>query len=392
MHIVQIGYSAGVFHSASSSDTRERQQRYALELERISPGSRMTYVVLCEANGLQQETIGNLTLLPIHVSSRVHIPRVFLELRKLHQSYPIDVLSPQDVSNWGWTVLAFGRTHGIPVVGQAHYDIFSPAAVKIRYGRGWPGFIHYKITLQLLKQFAALRVDSTSVAHQLEELGLTCPIEGFPIPMPDSVAGSGAAMPADAILDAKPDANLVLFVGRLAAQKDLFTWLRVASLVAERMPEARFRMVGGGPLKDAIASQAASLGISERIEMIGPVPPTELPEHYRQASVFLLTSLFEGLPRVILEAMFAGVVPVASRISGLSETIKHEETGFLHDQQDVTRMAESVERLLVNSSLRRSMALAALNDVRERFDSEQLTRRWVQFLVASGQPARRTIG
>jgi glycosyltransferase involved in cell wall biosynthesis len=103
--------------------------------------------------------------------------------------------------------------------------------------------------------------------------------------------------------------KIVLATGRLASQKGFDMLLQTWSLVAPSSEGWRLRIVGDGPERESLAGQARSLGISETVEFTGLVSDVE--KHYREASIFCLSSRYEGFGMVLLEAMAFGL-PVVS--------------------------------------------------------------------------------
>lgn len=114
---------------------------------------------------------------------------------------------------------------------------------------------------------------------------------------------------------------------RLNREKRPLLWLAVADRCLQRHPDLRFLMAGDGPMRDAILSEAAKLGIGDRLLVPGAVSPAQRALH--AMDVFLLTSEQEGLPNVTLEAGAAGVPVVTADAGGARETVRIGETGLL---------------------------------------------------------------
>ena len=116
---------------------------------------------------------------------------------------------------------------------------------------------------------------------------------------------------------------IVLTTARLAEQKGLCYLLKAAALV----PEAIFVLAGEGPERANLEAQAGELGLNERVLFVGY--RQDVPDLLASCDLFVLPSLFEGLPLSILEAMAANKPVVASAIGGNDEAIFHRETGLL---------------------------------------------------------------
>jgi glycosyltransferase involved in cell wall biosynthesis len=117
--------------------------------------------------------------------------------------------------------------------------------------------------------------------------------------------------------------------------------------------------VVGGPgerERDAIVAAAASLGVADRVSLIGPVALERLLPRYAEYDLFVLPTLpGEGVPRVLLEAMAAGLPVVTTSVAGIPSLITHERNGLLVDKPSADAVAGAIERLLTDGALRRRM-------------------------------------
>jgi glycosyltransferase involved in cell wall biosynthesis len=179
--------------------------------------------------------------------------------------------------------------------------------------------------------------------------------------------------------------KVVLFVGRLAPQKNLEAWLQIAKRVHELEPAARFKLVGEGALRAELEAKAASLGIAEVTVFRGAIPYAELPRVYSEARCFLLTSHYEGFGRVVVEACWAGVPVVSTDIVGPREIIQDQVTGFLCPPGDIEQIASRIVALLRDPTLAEAIGVAARENVRQRFDPGVLAQRWMQLLVSAAK-------
>jgi glycosyltransferase involved in cell wall biosynthesis len=161
---------------------------------------------------------------------------------------------------------------------------------------------------------------------------------------------------------------IIGYVGRIMPEKGLDTWLRAATLVAEKFPHAAFVLAGEG--RDGHTLQqlrvlAASLGISDRV--IFPGYQENLPPFYRSFDIFFMSSRREGLPNSILEAMALGLPVVTTDVAGAKELVINGETGFVLPQQDVYRLAEALNALSDDQDMRWRMGQAGRRRVELEF-------------------------
>ncbi|MGA1844466.1 MAG: glycosyltransferase family 4 protein [bacterium] len=379
LHIVQVSWDETVFRHNAGSDAWTRQARYAAELCSQCPGSFMTIAVLVRSSDCREIRQSNLRLIPLQFHGRRSFVRLLWTLLKLHSRLPIRVLTCQDVAGMGWWVLLFGLLLRIPVVGQIHYDLFSLYAQRDCLGDDWKGSIRLRITLSLLPLYSALRVVGSRIRQGLIRRGFKKEIALIPVPV--SMANEKNESCTGASADRATRRPVVLFVGRLVWAKNLPLWLRVASRIAELEPAARFKIVGDGPIKKRLEEECSALGLEGIVEFQGEVPYHQLSSHYNEASVFLLTSLYEGFGRVLVESYLHHLPVVATRITGVEDIVDHDITGFLHHHNETEEMARSAARLLKDGALREKMGSAGNTKVRDAFDPDRLTKAWVRLLV-----------
>lgn len=144
-------------------------------------------------------------------------------------------------------------------------------------------------------------------------------------------------------------APLVVCVARLAKDKDHRTLIGAFALLARKRPDARLRLVGEGPEEATLRAFVSGLPreISDRVEFAG-AGGNMLP-HYREAALFALSSVREGQPNVLLEAMACGLPVCATSVGGIPGLIGAD--GLLSAPGDQAALAENMLRLLDDSSL-----------------------------------------
>ena len=166
----------------------------------------------------------------------------------------------------------------------------------------------------------------------------------------------------------------MLAVGRLQAQKGFDLLLQAWQTVARQLPEARLRIVGGGPLGAELAALAKTLGVEASVEFAAPTERIEA--LYREAAVFVLSSRYEGMPLALLEAQALGVPAVAFDCPTGPREILSEATGVLVPSADVPALAQALLRLLRDPALRASMGRAAIARDREVFSRARQVGAW----------------
>ena len=179
------------------------------------------------------------------------------------------------------------------------------------------------------------------------------------------------------------DRPLVMQVGRLRAQKNPLAFVEGAAEVARECPDAQFALVGDGPLRDEVTSRIQQLGLEGSVRCLGWHD-----QGYRliaAADVISLTSLWEGTPFTLLEAMAWSRPVVATAVNGCPEIVADGVTGFLVPPGDATAWARRVIELLHAPAQASAMGRQGRQRVEERFTLQQMLGRletlycdWVQ--------------
>ena len=154
----------------------------------------------------------------------------------------------------------------------------------------------------------------------------------------------------------------IISVGRFAYPKDYATLVQALAAVDA---DYRASLVGEGPARPAVAADVRRL-LAGHVELLGA--RRDVPELLASADVFALSSRSEGLPISVLEAMAARLPVVATDVGGMSELVVDGETGFLVPPADPKALAEALERLLLDTGLRRQFGAAARRRAEQRFD------------------------
>jgi glycosyltransferase involved in cell wall biosynthesis len=156
--------------------------------------------------------------------------------------------------------------------------------------------------------------------------------------IPNCVLARGPVMPLED--------SVVGMVANFVPPKDHETFLRAAARVAGQVPAAEFHCVGTGPGEAAARALARELGIDARVRFLGRLAPDEVWGALGRFAVSVLSSLSEGMPNAVLEAMLAARPVVATRVPGMDEVVQDGVTGILVPPRDPAALAAAVTQLL----------------------------------------------
>jgi glycosyltransferase involved in cell wall biosynthesis len=176
-------------------------------------------------------------------------------------------------------------------------------------------------------------------------------------------------------LGLEPGRPVVGMVGPMKPQKAPLDFVRVAARVAEKKPEAQFLYVGDGELREAMETEIARLGLTKSFRLAGW--RRDVPAIMRCLDIFVLTSLWEGLPRVYLEALASGVPVVGTRVDGAAEVVRDSVNGYLLAPGDVQGLADRVLSLLANPTAAADMGRRG-ESLPQEFDIYDMVRRQEQ--------------
>jgi glycosyltransferase involved in cell wall biosynthesis len=152
----------------------------------------------------------------------------------------------------------------------------------------------------------------------------------------------------------------LLFVGRLVRQKGLVYLLQsLAQLDPAIRGQVELELVGSGPDEASLRALAGELGIAAQVHFAGWVAREAIVAHYQQADVFVLPSLDEGMPNVVLEAIACAQPIVATDLPGNRELVHTGENGFLVPRADSAALTAALDRLITDAALRRHMGAAS---------------------------------
>jgi len=151
--------------------------------------------------------------------------------------------------------------------------------------------------------------------------------------------------------------QVILSAGRLCEQKGFDVLIHAAAQLHARRDDFVVLIAGDGNLEDRLRRQIGDLGLDETVRLIGFQSP--LRPAIAGAAIFALSSRYEGMPTVLLEAMSVGTPIVATDVNGARELIPEERFGLLVPPDDAAALAGALERFLDDASLARSVADAA---------------------------------
>ncbi len=199
---------------------------------------------------------------------------------------------------------------------------------------------------------------SESVRQVLLEFGVRRPIEVIPNGVDLQPFMSPPQPRSKRDLDVPESAVLMIYVGRLADEKNVAVLLEQFVVAAEMLPDLHLCLVGTGPAEDDLKHLAETFSCADRIHFTGAVPYHEMPDTLAAADFFVTASVTEVHPLTVIEAMAAGLPIAATRSPGVIDTVTNNVSGFLAADPE-QGLAAAMIGLAVSPEIRQKMGGAA---------------------------------
>jgi glycosyltransferase involved in cell wall biosynthesis len=175
-----------------------------------------------------------------------------------------------------------------------------------------------------------------------------------------------------------PDPDLsrttILAAGRLVSQKGFDLLIPAFAKVADEHPDWTLKICGKGKLRPELKQMIADLGLKRRVELAGP--SNDMGATFAEASIFVLSSRFEGFPLILIEAMSKGLAVVSFDCpTGPADIIDDHENGILVPHKDIDALAEGMRQLMADEQFRRKVAANAAVKARD-YEIENIGPQW----------------
>lgn len=301
--------------------------------------------------------VRSLPAMPLGLEGARRVPRAMQELRRVHASVFHAHLSWPLSCKYGLLAAILARVPAIVATEQLFVDYPWDRAILLQHRLMMLKIDRYVAVSEHVAQ--RLRATFHVPRQKLEVIYNAIPTERFDRP---SDPGFRRTL---SVMDDRP---VVLTIARLDEQKGLKYLLQAAQSV----PEAVFILVGDGPERSTLEAQARSLGVDGRVVFLGH--RRDIPELLANCDLFVLPSLFEGLPVSVLEAMASGKPVIASNIGGTDEAVVHGVSGLLVPPGDAAALAAAIQKLLFDVPLREALGAAGKARAVKLFSAESMVQ------------------
>ncbi|HEU4636907.1 MAG TPA: GT4 family glycosyltransferase PelF [Edaphobacter sp.] len=169
---------------------------------------------------------------------------------------------------------------------------------------------------------------------------------------------------------------ILLFVGRLAAIKDLSTLIRATAIAVQRLPDLQLWIVGHGAERDHLDALVAELGVGANVTFWGE--RLDVAGFFRSADIYCMSSVSEGLPMSLLQAMSVGVPAIVTDVGGMAEVVKNSNAGLTTPVGDPDAMADAIVQLASDPERRQVLANNASDSYKQHFTLERMNASYVE--------------
>lgn len=162
----------------------------------------------------------------------------------------------------------------------------------------------------------------------------------------------------------------VATTARLVTWKGIDGIIRAIALLKEKFPDIKLVVAGDGPERENLEKIAHDLGVTDRINFLGNISRAETWRLRKQSEIYVLNSIYEGLPHTVLTSFAAEIPTIATDIPGTNEALYHEKTGLLVNPGDDKGLANAIERLLNDRDLGAKLTENGTKLLKEKFSWE----------------------
>ncbi len=295
-------------------------------------------------------------ILPFSFSKILWVEKSYQEFKKIHSEHPFDLVISQ--SSAGRRIISYKKELKIKVVSICHGSILSEFKTKILSSTSFKDYlILSKDLIYVLANYFTIqrkfilhsdKVIAVSNIVKRAVLDETFVPENKVVVIYNGIDDSDFSLNRENRLDGKIQ---IIYVGRVIKSKGLFVLIKAIKNMGHK--DFVLKIVGDGDDLEKLKAYVVKSGLVECVKFIGRISYQDVRKELFDSDIFVLPSLrVEGFPMTLVEAMFAGLSVIASRMGGISDAIDDKSTGLLIKPNDVKDLREKLEYLLANKEQR----------------------------------------
>ena len=287
-----------------------------------------------------------------------------LRLRRIVETHRVDLIAHIDSTplKYGLPAVAVAQRSGLPSVITLYSDYRISKDISNSPLLSW---LSRRLWSYLFRRATRVRSVSSHIAEFAYSHGVPRErVAVIPVktvldtfesrPSPEALAREAEALGIGELIR---DSTVFLTVGRLMAAKNVDTMLRAFAKALRQHPSMVYLIVGDGPLRLQMEAEARKLGIEEKVRFLGHFPSHDSVRNiYHLSDVFLFATLYEGQPRVVIEALLSKLPIICANYGQVCEVVEDGRDGLWVDPLDDDAVASAMVRLAADHDLRRRMS------------------------------------
>ena len=274
----------------------------------------------------------------------------------------MDVLHANHPFITGRIAVRYGKKYNIPVVYTNHtrYDLYAQHYLPVLPDALTQTFLEAYLP-SFISQCDLVIAPSKGLHDVLRSYGVTSHIEIVPNGIDLEPFQDPRTRHTRAEVGLPESAKVMIYVGRIAPEKNLAFLLRAFAVVSHELPETYLLLVGDGPEMDNLRDQAQKSGIGQKVIFTGCVEYEDVPGYLSMADAFVTASVTEVHPFSVIEAMAVGLPVLGIESPGVGDTVVDGVNGLL-TRHDLAEFSLKMFRLMSENDLRARLAKKALED------------------------------
>jgi len=322
--------------------TQEKRGNYWWRLEQYAKNVNLIIITYTPNNDYRTITHKNITIVPTNCSRPYFLFKAYQLAKKVVEKNKISLVLTQDTTYCGMIGRRLKKNYDIPLIMNNYTNKQHKGLERILHNMNITCADKIRIESEDQKKMFPSHYEN---------------IEIIPIPI-------------DLSSFENKKKNVVkkcfLWVGRLETEKRPELFLEIA----QQLPHIDFKMIGAGKLFDKLKKKSEKLN---NFVMLGHVSHDELPKYYHEAKALIITSKYEGIPTIVLEAMTAGIPIISTDLEGVKELVEHLKEGYICD--DVHELIEATLTIHEDESVQKSMGENAYKKIKQVYDHKKCLKR-----------------
>jgi glycosyltransferase involved in cell wall biosynthesis len=288
----------------------------------------------------------------------------------------LDIIHAQTPFTLGWIAMRQAKKKNIPII-HTYHTLFTEYVHYLPFSKGIGLWLTKRGSRDYCNRCDGVVVPSSAIAEELRSYGVKKPIEVIPTGVNAELVKKGNAHLIREQQHLAPEAEILLYAGRLAREKNVEFVVQAFKEIAQVRRNAQLVIVGDGPQRKYLENLVQNLKLEHRVTFTGFLQKEVLASWYKAADVFLFASTTETQGMVVLEAMEMGTPVVAVNAMGVKDVVGDNIGGF-SSTLNIQEFTAHALKLLENDDLRQRKSMEAVKKA-EKFSTTEMAQKMINF-------------